>query len=371
MKGGPNRERELGRLLGRMLGGRVDTASAPCPDAETLAAWVGGRLTTVQGTGTEAHVADCAHCQALLATMARMPSALPTSAPGWSVGRVLAWLVPLTAGAAAIALWIRVQPDALVSVQPPMSVSAESRTSHAPLLDTPPSAAANEPPNPPAQAAKQRRVEAPAPPHDLAGDVAREVAPRKQERLSERDRGTAQGGMAGAMAMKAPAAPAAAPPIAEGAPVVGGASRIESAKAASTLRIDNVKVGGGAVVDIETPDASIRWRITGGRLVERSTDGGSNWETQSTGVASPLTAGASPAPSVCWLVGRGAVVLLLTDGHSWRRLAFPEAVDLVAVRAVDATTASVTTAAGRTFTTRDGGLTWVATALQESPAAPY
>ena len=85
----------------------------------------------------------------------------------------------------------------------------------------------------------------------------------------------------------------------------------------------------------------------------------------------PLTAGASPAPSVCWVVGRAAVVLLSTDGRSWRRLAFPEAVDLIAVRAVDATTASVTTADGRTLTTHDGGSTWVATALQESPDTPF
>ena len=37
--------------------------------------------------------------------------------------------------------------------------------------------------------------------------------------------------------------------------------------------------------------------------VQRSTDGGSTWETQQTGAAVPFTAGASPSSSVCWLGG--------------------------------------------------------------------
>jgi photosystem II stability/assembly factor-like uncharacterized protein len=68
---------------------------------------------------------------------------------------------------------------------------------------------------------------------------------------------------------------------------------------------------------------------------------------------------------VCWVVGRGGVVLLSTDGRSWRRLAFPEPTDLSGVRARDARAASVSTADGRTFSTTDGGLTWVPRPLQD------
>jgi photosystem II stability/assembly factor-like uncharacterized protein len=71
-----------------------------------------------------------------------------------------------------------------------------------------------------------------------------------------------------------------------------------------------------------------------------------------------LTAGASPTPSVCWLVGPAGTVLLSTDGRSWQRLAFPEAANLVAVTATDDKTASVTASDGRTFSTTDGGLMW-------------
>ena len=71
-----------------------------------------------------------------------------------------------------------------------------------------------------------------------------------------------------------------------------------------------------------------------------------------------LTAGASPAPSICWLVGPQGIVLLTTDARSWRRIAFPEAVDLVSVRASDDKIATVSTADGRAFSTTDGGQTW-------------
>jgi photosystem II stability/assembly factor-like uncharacterized protein len=78
-------------------------------------------------------------------------------------------------------------------------------------------------------------------------------------------------------------------------------------------------------------------------------------------MAAELTAGAAPSASVCWLVGRAGVVLRTTDGRTWRRVPFPEMTDLSAVRAIDAdgNVASVSTADGRTFSTTDGGATWV------------
>ena len=71
-----------------------------------------------------------------------------------------------------------------------------------------------------------------------------------------------------------------------------------------------------------------------------------------------LTAGASPAPSICWLVGRQGIVLLSTDGRTWRRVAFPETADLSSVRATDDKSATVNTSDGRAFRTTDGGRTW-------------
>ena len=95
-----------------------------------------------------------------------------------------------------------------------------------------------------------------------------------------------------------------------------------------------------------------------GGVVQRSTDGGSTWQTQQTGADVILTAGASPAALVCWLVGPRGRVLLSTDGAAWTRVPLTEPIDLVAIRAIDAKSATVTAADGRSFATADGGATW-------------
>ena len=109
--------------------------------------------------------------------------------------------------------------------------------------------------------------------------------------------------------------------------------------------------------EIVSPDASVRWRILPDGQVVRSIDGGAVWQQQSTG-ASTLTAGAAPSRDVCWLVGPAGIIVLTTDGVTWQRVTFPQAISLVAVRATDGSNATVTAADGRTFTTTDGGKSW-------------
>jgi len=50
--------------------------------------------------------------------------------------------------------------------------------------------------------------------------------------------------------------------------------------------------------------------------------------------------------------------LVSKDGQTWQRVEFPEAVDLVAIVAQNDSTATVTAADGRMFSTTDGGKTW-------------
>ena len=71
-----------------------------------------------------------------------------------------------------------------------------------------------------------------------------------------------------------------------------------------------------------------------------------------------ITGGSAPSSDVCWLVGNAGVVLLTTDALAFRRLPFPEQVDLILVIAKDARVAAVTTVDGRVFETVDAGLTW-------------
>jgi photosystem II stability/assembly factor-like uncharacterized protein len=127
-----------------------------------------------------------------------------------------------------------------------------------------------------------------------------------------------------------------------------------------------------AYVDIASPEPAFRWRLAAPATIQRSTDGGATWTAQSARTpgfgllqrsessqpAVMLTAGSAPARDICWVVGRGGIVLLSTDGTSWQRRPFPEPVNLTAVRATDAKTAVVTTEDGRQFSTADGGATW-------------
>src|SRR4026209_376215 len=59
------------RLLRDALQSRVPAApSHECLDAETMAAWADDALARDERQAAEAHAADCARCQALLAAMA-------------------------------------------------------------------------------------------------------------------------------------------------------------------------------------------------------------------------------------------------------------------------------------------------------------
>jgi hypothetical protein len=129
-------------------------------------------------------------------------------------------------------------------------------------------------------------------------------------------------------------------------------------------------------VDIVSPEPTFQWRLVLPATIQRSTDGGITWTSQSdrapglsflsgsqnvsrrTLTPLTLTAGSAPARDICWIVGSEGIVLLSTDGVAWQRQPFPEPVNLTAVRAVDARTAIVTTEDGRQFSTADGGNTW-------------
>jgi hypothetical protein len=156
----------------------------------------------------------------------------------------------------------------------------------------------------------------------------------------------------------------------------GGGGRGGAAAPARTAEMFEVARRGVESFDVASPDTLVRWRVSAGRIVQHSRDGGINWVNQhritdqesrryldalsrSNAEESPiLTAGIAPSTTVVWLVGRSGFVLLATDGKTWHRVKFPETVDLIGVSATDARTATVTSADGRTFSTANGGASW-------------
>ncbi len=338
-----DRDQSVDRLLRRALrAGAVPAASDRCLDAETAGAWVDGALPAEAADLAEAHASTCARCQAMLAVLVRASPPTPRSDSWWRRRWFIAGLVPLTAGAAAIAIWIAVPKEATriapasVQVDAQRSADSPAQPSAPAVQREQPSSPANPRQKPPAFADRLEKSN-PAEHRAPAGPPPPE---RKQEAdLRRRDE---QGAAKNSASPPAAASPATASPLNE---------------TVALGRLD------ARAVEIASPDASIRWRVGAAGVVQRSSDGGATSETLSIGATEDLTAASAPSATVCWIAGRAGTVLLTRNGREWQRVAFPERVDIIAIQAVDGRAATVTTADGRTFRTADGGVTW--TPLQE------
>jgi photosystem II stability/assembly factor-like uncharacterized protein len=108
-----------------------------------------------------------------------------------------------------------------------------------------------------------------------------------------------------------------------------------------------------------SPDPNVRWRIVGTGQVERSTTRGAQWERATLPESATLTAGSSPSPTICWLVGRAGAIYVTTDGLRFTHVPFPDRTDFIRVEAMDARRATVVTTDGRTMHTDDQGSTWI------------
>jgi photosystem II stability/assembly factor-like uncharacterized protein len=110
--------------------------------------------------------------------------------------------------------------------------------------------------------------------------------------------------------------------------------------------------------EILSPDPATRWRVVGTGQVERSTTRGAQWERATLPESVTLTGGASPSPSICWLVGRSGAIYVTTDGLRFMKVPFIDRSDFVSIQATDARRATVVTIDGRTMRTDDQGATW-------------
>jgi Photosynthesis system II assembly factor YCF48 len=401
----------MGRWLREALAARDRTAPSECLDAETLAAWSEGTLGGSERSFAEAHAARCARCQALLAAMARSVPEYP--APSSALRKWVLMLSPAVAAAAAVALWFALERQPAITLQqstPPGPQESAASAPHVQPAPTAPAAGfeakaeadkeAEQPGSsqlrrkvqePPIDRMASRRPEdakaltapppapaAPAPPArpvalpsaaDQAASLNKTVPNRPETPSIAEERQRA------AQSLPAPPPPAQTPqsqsaqsqqpsPDLQGVPRAAPEPqrqselpRLRSAARSDALR-DEAREGVD-LVSVVAPGGAARWRVLGGRTVQHSSDGGASWATQYTAPEnSALLSGAAPSTTAAWLVGRAGIVHATSDGRTWRRVSFPEAVDLVMVTATDARTASITTADKRTFVTTNGGQTW-------------
>jgi hypothetical protein len=328
-----------------------------CLDAETIAAWMDGSLPERERAAAEAHAADCDRCLAVLAAVANTtPPPLQSARPAWLSIR---WLVPIATVAVVAVAWVvqDQQPpvrtiDTIAVRQgepaPTTMPPAEPKREVAPQANAVGGAAAEKSPSPNIVTAKRTPSESAR--RDEQARTREEAAKREQlEQLARHGLIPQPRGAA------APPPPPAEPPA---KPTAAPQAAAAATRAADQTITQSQFRSAMAPTIVVSSDPNMRWRISGS-VVERSTDSGRTWSVQPTGVQASLSAGASPAPGVCWIVGPGGTVLLTTDGERWRRLEFPDTTaNLVAVAARDALSATVTAADGRTYRTDDGGKTW-------------
>jgi len=373
-------ERELSRALRARA---AAPAAGPHLDADTAAAWIERRLDPQAAQSTEAHLASCADCQAMVATLARItPEPEPAAGSWWSVVR-RPWLVPATAAAAlALVIWVSQAQRPAPSTQ---AVTTQARVQEV------------EPAGPEAQ----QSLEFAAPSVGQAAADGPTPERQRTEQLQKRIAGRDQPDAAASRSARGePTAPA--PAAIPAAAAVADRADAE-AKVAATPQVGDLRALEGAAAARATPPAapaaerqeaerqeaaanaapralseSARFSALQ-RAVELhviAADGTGRWRRAGTTLefaagpnapfaaatlpfdASMLAAGASPGGRVCWLVGRSGAVLVTTDGTRFSRVSAPAPVDFVSVSATDARNATVAAADGRRFRTTDQGATW-------------
>ncbi|HSC29820.1 MAG TPA: YCF48-related protein [Vicinamibacterales bacterium] len=383
-----NRDAAVERLLREGL--PVEPTPGACLDAEVLAAWADGELDAVRRQAAEAHASRCARCQATLAAMVRSADGAAGPAEAGAGRRgfrdSLRWLVPLAGGALAASLWLAVRPGSepaapsdTVTLEQPAARQVDAVRPPEPAREAASSLgsdaraderlsrteATNKAEGTSQPTPGERRQQAVGQERDRLVTVTADTqakaqgAATKLEGMAAKPESTPVGAVAAPRAIIPPGVPAELPPAPPPTPppslqarAAGRGERAE-AEPVSALRFDSA-----IVVVISSVDSSSRWRFAAGRRVEHSTDAGKTWTEQTVPPDLVLLAGSSPSVSVCWIVGRGGAVLLTTDATTWQSVPIPERVDLTAVNATDARSATVRTADGRTFRTADGGRTW-------------
>ena len=388
------RDDVIARELSNALRAHGAAASGPHLDAEAVAAWTERRLDAAESESVEIHLASCTDCQAIVATLARTAPE-PADAPGagwWSSLR-RPWLVPAAAAvAAALVLWV---------VQPQPEPPAPRLEGTLARSDAPAPAAAETPqferaePTPEASQLAPRDLEAESKLLRKAEPGRAAAPPAAVGSVAEPARQGDANGFSAARVAAAPPPPAPASPEAAAgaraadAAVVGEAPVVD----APAARKESVTITGqtpapppaerreqqaataaqqrslndaarfaaalrAAELNVTSADGRGRWRRSGAVLQFAPDATAAFRAVQLPLDANALVAGSAPGGTVCWLAGRGGVVLVSTNGTQFTRVGTPTTLDLVQVAATDARTAVVTAADGRRFRTADQGATW-------------
>jgi hypothetical protein len=181
------------------------------------------------------------------------------------------------------------------------------------------------------------------------------------------------GPSASAVASEPPRDHRAAAPQAQANATIAGpakqkAASIPPSAARSAQALAVIRPGQNYSSLLKAHSSSILWRVGIAGVIERSTDAGKTWASQSSPSREDWLVGAALSQTVCWIAGRNGAIARTTDGENWQSVAPPtiftgadgKLPDWTSIAARDAQSATIVATDGRRFATVDGGKTWQA-----------
>jgi Photosynthesis system II assembly factor YCF48 len=373
------------------------SSAGACPDPETLAAYYERSLDATDTERCEIHLTGCPSCREQIAAMVRadesaIAGARPAGESEWAWLWDWRWLAPAAAVLALAVFWLArkpspittpgAQPQPLVAMSQPTEAPASSLARQSPAIerDSPSALTANKTsPNAKGLSSRARNY---TPSSELKKEAA--TSGRDANKTVESENGALVHGTAQPAAASNPPAVPSAPSASQDASdgsvggVVGGAvggviggapggtakqqpgpvtSELESRYSMKGQKV-SLQAAYQRSVEIRSPDSHVLWRASGGGLIERSVDGGTTWQAQRPVAGARMVAGTAPSAKTCWIAGRDGIILLTKDGTNWTTIPPPVHADFVSISARDDSSATVTTADGRKFTTQDAGKKW-------------
>jgi hypothetical protein len=359
-----DRDQSVERLLPRLMSDDVTRLQGTCVDSEKLAAWSEGFLRGAEASAVERHVADCARCRALMASIVRTTPPVPVAESLWRRWH-LAWAVPLATAATAAGIWVALPDNGAAPLTPAQETNMLARDERRASPSEAPAAESIPAPSPPAASASAiRPQEEKARPAESTNNEVRQRTDRRASReLADLQSRAASPPVpqAEGRAPVGPAPPAA--PVAAPTPAGAAAERAEAdskSQVAANSGLAPLVAARRAFApnQIVSADGTTRWRIVNGQQVERSMNAGATWTPAAITSTDALSAAAAPSATVCWIVGARGAVYVTTDGTRFVRVPFPEIIDLTSVSATDGLAAAVSSADGRLWRTTDQGKTW-------------
>ena len=161
---------------------------------------------------------------------------------------------------------------------------------------------------------------------------------------------------------------APAPPVTEYPPSAPAAvANLPRASSLAQMQVESRAVVSGSMAMtmkaapvniVYSPDRSVAWQYgRSGKILRWTTSTGS--VAQRSGVTTDLLAASAPSNDVCWMVGKsGTIIRTLDGGAHWQLVKPPSRQNFTTIIATDSNNASIATANGARFSTRDGGVTW-------------